>query len=313
MKGRGAESSPAAAPPRADVRALLNRLIDYAGLFPPAKLDMAATVRSYDAYLRGEHQWMMGRLIVPAARLDEFDACAAELLEQASADGLEPWVLSVLAAPAGSADLEKDLARIEAFNLQHEDEAPAMIDMIELKGDAAAAIDQAIGVIPEDLFPFFEIPIDKDPRGMIATLVEGDAGAKVRTGGVTADLYPSPEHLARFIAACAAANVPFKATAGMHHPIRHFSKAVQTKEHGFLNVFLAGCLALTHELPEADVARLLGEESAEAFRFNGDSIEWSGHRVDAANVEDVRECFAASFGSCSFEEPIEDLKKLSLL
>jgi hypothetical protein len=61
------------------------------------------------------------------------------------------------------------------------------------------------------------------------------------------------------------------------------------------------------------LASLLEEESAEAFTFGEDSIQWRGHRIEAANIEDVRECFAASFGSCSFDEPIEDLQQMKLL
>src|SRR5690606_14523404 len=104
---------------------------------------------------------------------------------------------------------EADLDRIAAFNDLHEDPANgfALIDAIELKGDSASAIDSALDMIPDELFPFFEIPITDDPRGLIASLVGSEAGAKVRTGGVTADLYPQADHLARFIHACAGAAV----------------------------------------------------------------------------------------------------------
>jgi hypothetical protein len=300
-------------PQIASVRALMNRLIDYAGLFPPAKLDMTATVANYAKYLGGEHAWMMGRLIVPVGRLDEFEQHAQPHLEKASAAGQEPWVLSAITSPADAPALAGELERIEAFNLAHEDAAPAMIDMIELRSDSAGAIDNALEIIPEVLFPFFEIPSATDPRGLIATLVEGDAGAKIRTGGITADLYPSPANVARFIAACAAANVPFKATAGMHHPLRRHSDDVKADEFGFINVFLAGCFAQTHELGEDELAELLAEQSPDAFSFTEDGIAWRKHEIETASIEDVRECFAASFGSCSFDEPIEGLRAMKLL
>ena len=168
-------------------------------------------------------------------------------------------------------------------------------------------------IISDDLFPFFEVPMDRDPRGLIAALVEGEAGAKVRTGGMTADLYPSPENLARFIAACAAANVPFKATAGMHHPLRHFSQTAGAKEFGFVNVFVAGCLAQTHELGESELRQLLEVEAIDQLTIDDAGIAWKKHRIETASIEDVREEFAVSFGSCSFDEPCDDLRALGLL
>jgi len=304
----------ASAPP-ASLRALLNRLIDYAGLFPPAKLDMATTVSNYAKYLKSPDSWMMGRLIVPVSRLEELEREAEALLPRELDGEFEPWQISALVAEAEGAPLERDLAAIEAFNQRHEDEGAglAIIDVVELKGESPAAIDDALELISDDYFAFFEAPIDRDPRGLIAALVDGDAGAKVRTGGATADAYPAPEHLARFIAACAAANVPFKATAGLHHPFRHESAAIKAREFGFLNVFVAGCLAQTHELAASELVQLLEEESLAAFTIDDEGIEWNGHRIRTENIEDVREEFAVSFGSCSFDEPREGLRTLKLL
>lgn len=296
------------------IHTLLSRIIDYAGLFPPAKLDLATTVRNYASYLKSDDAWMLGRLIMPVARLDEFEQLAAELLPRDDEAG-ELWQISALTSPADAPELEADLARIEAFNEKHANAAAGLanIDVIELKVSSAAAIDRAMEHISSELFPFFELPIDSDPRGLIAALADSDAGAKVRTGGVTADLYPKTHDLARFIAACAAAGVPFKATAGLHHPLRHHSSLVQTDEFGFLNVFMAGSLALTHELPEEELAELLEERSIEAFAFDDAGITWREHRIRTENIEDVREEFAVSFGSCSFDEPREDLRALKLL
>lgn len=296
------------------LQALLNRIIDYAGLFPPAKLDMATTVRNYAAYLESNEAWMLGRLILPVARLVEFENDAANLLPR-DADDADPWQVSALLGPADSPSLKAEIAAIEAFNVRHADGGAglAVIDAIELKAESSAVIDAAFEGLPDGCFPFFELPIDHDPRGLIAALVDNEAGAKVRTGGVTADAYPTPEQLARFISACAAANVPFKATAGLHHPLRHRSPSTNTDEFGFLNVFVAGCLAHAHELEEKDLVDLLTESSADAILIEDGAIEWRGHRLRPQNIEDVREEFAVSFGSCSFDEPIADLRALKLL
>lgn len=295
------------------IQALLNRILDYAGLFPPARLDMPQVVRNYGAYLMNEDTWMLGRLIVPVARLEEFEQHAGALLPRGDDD--DPWMISALTAPAGDPRLVDDMAQIESFNELHSDSnnGLAIIDAIELKADTSAAIDAALDLLSPDVFPYFELPIAEDPRGLIAALVGGDAGAKVRTGGVTAELFPPADHLARFIVACATADVPFKATAGLHHPLRHDDEAIGVKAHGFLNVFIAACLAMSDELSENAVVELLNEESIDAFDISEAGIRWREHRIDAEQIEDVRETFAASFGSCSFDEPREDLRALKLL
>jgi len=196
---------------------------------------------------------------------------------------------------------------------------PAVIDMVEVKGDSTAAIDAALDIMPPELFAFFEVPVagGDDPRGLIAALVDGDAGAKVRTGGATADAYPSPESLAKFIHACATVNVPFKATAGMHHPLRHCSQATKIDEHGFLNVFIAACLAQTQEMGADDITAILRITDGQAFRADDDAItvRVGGRTLKLAFevIEDVRETFAVSFGSCSFDEPRDDLHAMKWL
>ena len=295
------------------VTALTSKLIDYAGLFPPAKLDMPTTLSNYASYLACDEAWMLGRLIVPAGRLDEFELCAASFLSHE--DGAEPWRISCLTAPAGDEQLAADLDRITIFNHEHASNKAglAMIDVIELRGDSPQHIDSALDLIPDELYAFVEMPVDHDPRGLIAAMAGGDAGAKVRTGGVTADAFPSPTNLARFICACASAHVPFKATAGLHHPLRHHNDTVAAKMFGFLNVFVGGCLAYESSLDEETLRELLIDEASDSFDFTADRVAWHDHTLRIAQITDARDHFAVSFGSCSFDEPRDDLRKLNLL
>jgi len=372
----------------APLRALLSRILDYAGLFPPAKLDMPATVRNYAAYANGPDEWMLARLIIPVARLDEFETHAAALLPRGRS--ARPWRLSALTAPAAASErdldsLRADLERIDAFNKHHATPAhgAAVIDVIELKAAAPDAIDAALDIIPDDLRPFFEIPLDNDPRGLITALSGEDAGAKARTGGLTPDLFPSPAHLARFIHACAAAEVPFKCTAGLHHPFRHDSATVKNtvipakagihsdtvipakagihsdavipakagihsgtvptpsagplwnplppgegrvrashremgagpsvKEHGFINIFLAAALAMTGRVNEQELEAILADDDPSHFTFRKNAIAWKSQSVPIDDIEKCRDEFAVSYGSCSFVEPLEDLRSLGLL
>ncbi len=295
------------------LRALLSELVDYAGLFPPAKLDMASTVANYANYLGSDDAWALGRLIVPATRLDEFDRHAASHLP--TAPEADPWELTALVAPADSAVFDVDMKRIAAFNETHiePDNGHAEITVIELRGPTPGAIDNVLDRIPDLIFPFFEVAVTDDARGLIAAIAGSDAGAKVRTGGVAAAAYPSPDHLARFIAACASAGVPFKATAGLHHPLRHFSEAVGTDEFGFLNVFTAGILARTMSLDERAIAAVLVDESPESFDFGDEQLSYGDWALSIDAIRDAREKFAISYGSCSFTEPLADLRCLNLL
>lgn len=296
------------------VRSFMDSMIDYAGLFPPAKLDMSATVKNYATYRAGAHRWMLGKLIVPVARFAEFEEQASSLLPK-GAD--EPWSISALTASADDGEaFAHDLKTIAAFNDRHANPAKglARVDAVELKVSKSAALDAALDAIPDEIEPFFEIAADRDPRGLITMLSGSGAGAKIRTGGITPDLFPTPEQVARFIGACASAGVPFKATAGLHHPFRHASQGVPgATEFGFVNIFLGAALTLSEQLELADLERILSEEIIDHFVFDHDAIGWDGLFVSTEEVEDCRTNFARSYGSCSFIEPIEDLENLRLL
>ncbi|MBO0857755.1 MAG: hypothetical protein J2P21_04725 [Chloracidobacterium sp.] len=291
---------------------LLSGLIDYAGLFPPAALDMATATRRYAEYRDGEYRWALGRFVVPVARLDEFEVAAERILPN---EGNDAWRLTAL----GGADLSSDLNRIAEFNQKRA--GAAVIDAIEIKVTRTAEIEAAMKLAPLELAPYFELPIKDDPSGLadlIRSVAETEARAKVRTGGVTADAFPPSSNLAGFIKICAEEEVPFKATAGLHHPLRSVNRmtyapdSASTMMHGFLNVFLAAAFAQNGM--EADrLVELLEEKSYEAFQFDSGGVMWRDEMIVRGQLRNSRKLLAIAFGSCSFEEPIEDLKKAGLL
>lgn len=313
--------------------ALLETIVDYAGLFPPSKLDMAPTVRNFAQYVGSDDAWMLSRLVVPVARFEEFELIADRHLPRgelpaeppegsepaAELDGgVEPWRISALIGP----DLNADIDRIFAFNQAHtasEDVGRVIVDAIELKGPDARTIDEAMRVVPEQLDAYFEIPWDQDPRGPIAALAGTGGRAKIRCGGPVADLFPPSEAVARFITACAAAGVALKFTAGLHHPIRaehnltYETDSPRGVMHGFLNVFLAACLLRVRAIAPERVVDLLEETRPEAFHFDESGAGWNDVRLDVDQLAQARDDFAVSFGSCSFEEPVADLRSLGLL
>lgn len=275
------------------LRSLLASLVDYAGLFPPASLSMAKAVENYLRYRTSAHAWMLGRFVVPASRLDEFEACL---------EGQPPIPVSALAG----ANLASDVARIAQSRMR--------IDSIEIKAADAAQIDTAIDLLRPGLTPYFEIADLK----LIPLLRRKNARAKIRTGGVTPEAFPSPDFVAQFLHACASTSTPFKATAGLHHPLRCYRPLTYAAAQpsgwmfGFLNVFLAALFARKGASVE-QLADFLVLESPAGIHFEADAIVWQRHAVTEREIVAARRDFALSFGSCSFEEPVEDLRSLHLL
>lgn len=303
------------------VRLLLDSVVDYAGLFPPARLDMRSTVASYARYRRSPDQAMLARLIIPITGFPDFVREADPFLPKtADVEGDEPWPLSVLVAPASDRQIVADLERIASFNERMDDRefsrvvGRAVVDTIETKATEPKEIDRALEYVPDEIFAYFEIPADIDPRGLVTAMASLDAGAKIRTGGLTPDAHPTPEQVARFLKVCRAAEVPFKATAGLHHPCRHLATDVGCMQFGFLNVFVAGCMLWHNEsMTESELEQILVEERVAAFDFGPTGLTWRKRFLRFEDIAVARERFAHSFGSCSFDEPIAELRALGLL
>jgi len=296
-------------------RTLMSEVIDYAGLFPPAKLEMEATVRTYAAARDSASQWMLSRLIVPVARLDEFDRAAAALLPvNRDLPHDRSWPISAITVPADDATFAKDLEAIIAFNERHAQRGAggAFIDAVELRVAQVDALEGALDAMPAEIYPWFELPVDRDIRGFVAALSDMDAGAKVRTGGTEAAAHPSAEALARFIGACCAARVPFKATAGLHHAVRQFVSEVQAKQFGFLNVLLGAALLWADRIDAKQLIAVLEDEDSAHFVLDETGAAWRDHRLTLAQIEQARERFVRSFGSCSFDEPLQELRSLGV-
>jgi hypothetical protein len=293
------------------VRALLAGIVDYAGLFPPAALDMPSAVRNYAQYRREREAWMLGRFVLPVSRLGEFAAARAALGEE----GDSRWRIAALLGP----DVAADLAVARRFNATNAGRgADAVIDVVEGRFATAESIAAAALASGPDFVLFAEIPIERDPAPLVAAIAAAGASAKARTGGVTADAFPAPEAIVRFIRHCVEAKVTFKATAGLHHPLRaerrltYASDAPRGMMYGFLNVFLAAAF-IEFGMSDADATTLLLDQDADSFAISDSSISWRAHALSAAQLRATRDAVAASFGSCSFREPVDDLHELSIL
>lgn len=287
--------------------AFLDSLIDYAGLFPPAKLPMVEAVRNHASYLRSSQAPFLGRFIVPSARLTEFES-AYEQLSPAEKSG---WRLSLLGGP----DAKLDATSLAAFNLRH---AGARIDAVEAKASHPAEIAALSAAFPPSLEMWIEIPHQADPTGLLLAIKSAGRGAKIRTGGVTADAFPSAADIARFLAGCHAVGVACKATAGLHHPMRgdyrltYEPGSASGTMFGFLNVFLAAAL-LHSGGAESEAAALLADRDATNFSCTSEALGWRDHRFSSTQLTSTRRALCRSYGSCSFTEPLEGLQTLHWL
>lgn len=298
--------------PVSSLRVLLRRIIDYAGLFPPASLKMAAAVTEYADHTDGTDAWALGRFVLPAARLEEFEDAAADVLPR---EGARSWALSAL---LGS-DLEEDVERIERFNDSHRDarSGAVLVDTVELKAYSCRDVERASELLDRRFDTYMEIPVADDPAGLVRAISQTRAKAKIRMGGVTQDAFPSSAQVARFAHLCIRDGVGFKATAGLHHPWRseyrltYAHEAPQGTMFGFLNVLLATA-ALHAGLSESDARALLEERNPDAVRFDEQGARWRGHELPRAVLDRTRDSLVA-VGSCSFREPVADLRSMRLL
>lgn len=299
----------------ASLRALLTNVIDYAGLFPPAALDLETSYRNFRAYLACPDRWMLGRFICPIDKL----AALTELLRAAPPPA--PVELSVLARPVD--DVADAIGAGMVPVLQAEPNAK--LSAVEMPVAPPETIPQTMATTQvAQVLPgtevFFEIGWTGDDWrrrwSQAATLVKqvesqvGGVGLKLRTGGVTAEAFPPTEVIAGVIAICRDARVSLKFTAGLHHPIRAHHPSVGTKMHGFINVLAGGVLAHVHGMDEHGVRLILETESPEDFGFDDYQLRWRTLRASVQRIEQVRRTGLISFGSCSFDEPRDDLRAL---
>jgi hypothetical protein len=266
---------------------LFDGLFDDAALFPPGDVPMASAVPAHRE-LRACLGGLVGPLVVPAARLDE--------LVQQLGDG-EPFGIALIVA---AGDLPTAAARVtgDAQLVLAALEVPVVGDA----GAAAEAVRVLDAVLPGDVPAAVEVPRTEARDEVLDVLAGTRYRAKLRTGGLRAELFPSPAELAATLAACVARGVAFKCTAGLHHAVRHTDPATGFEHHGFLNVLLATDALLSDESAAVD---LLAE--TEAGPLVAALRTWPDDRAARA-----RAAFT-SFGTCSVREPVDDLVRLRLL
>jgi hypothetical protein len=313
------------------LRALLENIIDYAGMFPPARLPLEDSIRFYARYLDEPESWMLGRFVCPATRLGELSPFVDELFR----DG-PPLHISALGRGAQDLvsfrdGLRQDVNDITDFRRRHGERATVGVYEVRLPAGVHAEelteVLVAVGRLtdvgePHALMPYYETTNAGDWSVVTSSIAAASkalrqsgpvAGFKLRCGGTEPTAIPSAVQVALAITATRAANIPLKFTAGLHHPVRYHDSVLGTMMHGFLNVFVAGILASARGLDGAEVREIIEEEDATSFVFTDDGLRWRSHRASVTEIEVARRSAVVSFGSCSIDEPRDDLRALGLL
>jgi hypothetical protein len=301
----------------ASLQALLTSSIDYAGMFPPCSLALEPALQNHASYVRSPEAWMLNAFVLPVQQFDS----AQQLLS--NFDPLHPLRVAALGPKTANADafldaLEDADSAIRSFSKYDVDLVSiAQLEMF-LPDDVELASLQEAKAIVGDLPVFWEAPPDKAEK-IIALLAKHNSdqdvatfGCKLRTGGVTADAFPTSAQIAKALVKPATHQLPIKFTAGLHHPIRQFRDEVKTKMHGFLNVLGAAVLAAEHQWNANQAVMMLEDEDRESFLFTDDFFAWRDWKIDTERLQ-YRRKFMRSFGSCSFDEPRDDLRALVLL
>ncbi|MGB3206910.1 MAG: hypothetical protein WBB28_18150, partial [Crinalium sp.] len=199
----------------ASLKVLLDSVVDYAGLFPPAKLTMAEAIANYAQYLCDRYNWMLGRFILPASRLPEFEEILAKLA--LTEEKAQQWSLSLILSQDWQLELEQVKLWQERGRIAIALRRACAIASLEFPTLPPTEIKKIIPHLPNSVEAFCEIPFNADLPAYLTILKNSPIAAKIRTGGITAEAFPTTNQLSKYIFAFAEAQLPFKATAGLHH------------------------------------------------------------------------------------------------
>ncbi len=316
------------------VQGFFHNILDYAGLFPPASLQLQESFENYLEYMQSQESWMLSKFICPIRRVRELQSILPAINHP------EKVRLSLLASPAVSTHeflkiFENDISEFAALSEGFHNKClfetvelkiPETLLMKDSKKEITEFVDAVSSIVKTDfdhsVFIFCEIPASTDMEKSMKQVIPAinihngsfsDAGFKLRTGGTVAVEIPPSRTVVAAIRECLDHKVTLKFTAGMHHPFRHYDDSVNAKMHGFINVFGAGILAFRHAITDHELREMIDDENIENFVFSDDSFEWKGWKSDTKEIHGARNGLVISFGSCSFTEPVDDLKELKLL
>ena len=328
------------------LRTFMDGLIDYAGLFPPADLPLNEAISEYISQIKSDNSQMLSRFIIHTSKLDELDEFLP-LFEDIGPLRLSVLGGGGNSDDEYLNKINQNITNINDYREKHGNKIE--IDVIECKmpsnSPSKSTMEKATASLNRNGLTHYHEFAELPPVGMnysteiddsswdkeILPTVElisklDNAGIKLRCGGIVKEAFPSVEQVAAMIQTCVIIGVPMKFTAGLHHPIRHFADEYDEYMHGFINTFGAGVFATTFPKPKNSqekyrmfilLSHMIDDQNAENFSFTNDSMTWkvgddrdTQFEIDAETIENARKNGMISYGSCSFQEPIDDLTQL---
>ncbi|MEP7146989.1 MAG: hypothetical protein ABI792_08260 [bacterium] len=311
------------------------KIIDYAGLFPPANLNLKNAFGNYLKYLDENYNFMLSKFICPVSLFPELK----DLVSEVPSRDLK---IIISALGRGGSDLnsfkknlEEDLAiwnkfvsglkeniNVNSFEVKIPIEIISSCDSDNIALFLDSLSNNIKQQISQPVMIFVEGSSNDKWKENTVSLINGieihnqknfDTGFKLRTGGTEANAFPSSHQIAFSIRKCLDRKVPMKFTAGLHHPFPHYDSEINAAMHGFVNVFASGIIAMRHDISDSVLEEVLNDKNPLNFIFTDDNFSWNNWKVEIADIEYARKDLVLSYGSCSFDEPVEDLKSLHLL
>lgn len=264
---------------------------------------MEQAVPEFRDLIAGRHSWMVRRFVCPVAWLPE-------LLSHLPNEVESPWPIAVLGTSLEG--YRQDMNLIERFEEAAGDRA--LVEAYEVKANRGELGKASLRHLSDAGFEevFIEQPWGEEFTENLHALVEVEGiGAKGRTGGLDTGAFPSNEQLGQFLHECLSLDLPFKLTAGLHHPMPRHDALIPARMHGFLNILVGCSLTLAHDLNRAELIQILAEDDPKAFWFSEAGAGYRDWEADLSDLEAGREALI-SWGSCSIQEPIDDLAELGL-
>jgi len=283
--------------PATAIDALMRHAIDYAGVFPPARLSVTDALAEYVRVRDGTFGWVLGPFVVSSDHLSELSPAVVRDIP-----------LSVVVRQPSVETMATFLRDADGLNVASVEIPPTRVDDVPAIAAVAARSTRV----------FFETARGDDLDASLDAVAAAGACAKIRTGGIISDAFPTAESIDRFFRSCRVRRVVCKATAGLHHavagryPLTYEPGCPSALMFGFLTVSAAAALVCM-DAPKDDVIAVLSESHAGAITVDADGLRWRDYRVSTSDVEAMRRTLFSSFGSCSAQEPIDDLQRMRLL
>lgn len=285
--------------------AAFSGLIDYAGTFPPASLPMDGAIGTYRTMRSSPQRWVMGRFLCRASELERLAAVATRSMQR----GESPWSIGVIfdithgAAAALSQEFQREMAPVMSV---------AAAEARTTEDASPGELIDAMATIDPDISAFIEMDTTSDLGGQVHAIASAlrdrgrPGGVKLRCGGTTPEAFPTVDAVTSFIWEAAGTSVPFKATAGLHQPIRHHDPDLDVWRHGFVNILLASVACDAGE-SRSTVEKIVAETDPDAFAFGTMAASWRDVSLPGAAIARSRRSGFTAFGSCDVEEPLNEL------